>query len=119
MDVQALDHVKTSLKPTNHPYLTGPWTPTCTESTAIDFVVIEDIILYDIDGICARNAENQVHHPLGNCHPFDSDGMVHVITFRNGKAHYRNRFVRTRGFEAERDAGQSFWGGLMYPPGTS
>ncbi|MES2290373.1 MAG: carotenoid oxygenase family protein [Pseudomonadota bacterium] len=119
MDVHFLEPVETSLKPTNHPYLTGPWTPTFTEATAIDLQVIEGRIPDDIDGIYVRNTENQVHQPLGNYHPFDGDGMVHVIDFRNGKADYRNRFVRTRGFVAEQEAGQSLWGGLMDPPGTS
>ena len=119
MDVHFLERVKTSLKPTNHPYLTGPWTPSLTEATAIDLDVIEGRIPDDIDGIYVRNTENQVHQPLGNYHPFDGDGMVHVINFRNGKADYRNRFVRTRGFAAEQEAGQSLWGGLMDPPGTS
>jgi carotenoid cleavage dioxygenase-like enzyme len=119
VDVHFLERVKTSLKPTNHPYLTGPWTPSLTEATAIDLDVIEGRIPDDIDGIYVRNTENQVHQPLGNYHPFDGDGMLHVINFRNGKADYRNRFVRTRGFAAEQEAGQSLWGGLMDPPGTS
>ena len=119
MDVQFLERVKTTLKPTNHPYLTGPWTPTLNEATAIDLDVIEGRIPDDIDGIYVRNTENQVHQPLGNYHPFDGDGMVHVINFRNGKADYRNRFVRTRGFAAEQEASRSLWGGLMDPPGTS
>jgi carotenoid cleavage dioxygenase len=60
-----------------------------------------------------------VHQALGRYHPFDGDGMVHVISFKNGQADYRNRFVRTRGFEAEQEAGQSLWGGLMDGAGVS
>lgn len=30
-------------------------------------------------------------------HPFDGDGMVNAVTFKDGKAVYRNRFVRTKG----------------------
>ena len=37
----------------------------------------------------------------------------------DGRATYRNRFVRTHCFEAEQIAGQSLWGGLMDPWGTS
>ena len=34
-------------------------------------------------------------------HPFDADGMVSAITFKDGKALFRNRFVRTNEFEEE------------------
>ncbi len=40
-------------------------------------------------------------------HPFDGDGMVHVVGFRDGQAFYRNRFVRTDGLLAEQEAGRS------------
>ena len=39
-------------------------------------------------------------------HPFDGDGMVHVVGFRDGKAYYRNRFVRTDGFARRAGGGQ-------------
>ena len=45
--------------------------------------------------------------------------MIHQISFQNGKANYRNRFVKTRCFDAEQSAEQSLWGGLMDGPGTS
>jgi hypothetical protein len=54
-----------------------------------------------------------VHQPLGRYHPFDGDGMIHQIDFSGGKASYRNRFVRTRCFQAEQEAEGSLWGGLM------
>lgn len=41
--------------------------------------------------------------------------MVHVVGFRDGKAFYRNRFVRTDGFLAENDAGGPLWPGLAEP----
>ena len=33
-------------------------------------------------------------------HTFDGDGMIHAIEFRDGKAHYRNRFIENEGFKA-------------------
>ena len=45
--------------------------------------------------------------------------MIHLIDFRSGKASYRNRWVRTRCFEAEQEAGGSLWGGLMDGKGVS
>ncbi len=38
------------------------------------------------------------------------------MSFANGKAAYRNRFVRTAGFEAELDAGHALWPGLAESP---
>ena len=42
-----------------------------------------------------------MHPSLKRYHPFDGDGMLHVVGFRDGKAFYRNRFVRTDGLAAE------------------
>lgn len=111
--------VPSSLRPSNHPYLNGAWTPLHEEVTAIGLDVIEGAIPQDIDGVYLRNTENQVHQPLGRYHPFDGDGMIHQIDFRNGTARYRNRFVRTRCFQAEQEEGGSLWGGLADRPGTS
>jgi carotenoid cleavage dioxygenase len=85
------------------------------EVDAFDLDVIEGAIPADIDGVYLRNTENQVHQPLGRFHPFDGDGMIHQIDFANGRAQYRNRFVRTRCFAAEQEAGGSLWGGLADP----
>ncbi|CAN5713824.1 carotenoid oxygenase family protein [soil metagenome] len=111
--------VPSSLRPSNHPYLNGAWTPLHEEVTAIGLEVIAGAIPHDIDGVYLRNTENQVHQPLGRYHPFDGDGMIHQIDFRNGTASYRNRFVRTRCFQAEQEEGGSLWGGLADRPGTA
>jgi carotenoid cleavage dioxygenase-like enzyme len=115
MKVERLAPVVTTLEPSNHPYLNGAWTPLHEEVNATDLDVIAGAIPADLDGVYLRNTENQVHQPLGRYHPFDGDGMIHQIDFRAGKANYRNRFVRTRGFEAEQEARGSLWGGLADP----
>ncbi|MCP9849602.1 carotenoid oxygenase family protein [Cyanobium sp. Morenito 9A2] len=46
-------------------------------------------------------------------HPFDGDGMITALRFEGGKAHLRNRFVRTEGFEAEEKAGQLLYRGVF------
>lgn len=119
MKLERLPPIKTSLRPSNHPYLNGPWTPLHEEVNASGLEVLEGTIPTDIDGVYIRNTENQVHQPLGRHHPFDADAMIHQISFENGEVSYRNRFVRTRCFEAEQIAGESLWGGLADPPGTS
>ena len=118
MPATLVNRVASTLKPNNHPYMNGAWTPTYEEYDATGLEVIGEIPT-DIDGVYVRNTENQVQQPLGRYHPFDGDGMVHMISFKDGHADYRNRFVRTRGFEAEQEAGQSLWGGLMDGPGVS
>jgi carotenoid cleavage dioxygenase-like enzyme len=119
MQIEKLPPVKTTLKPSNHPYLTGAWTPLHEEVDAYQLDVLEGAIPTDIAGIYLRNTENPVHEPLGRHHPFDGDGMIHQIAFANGQATYRNRFIRTRCFGAEQDAGAALWGGLADPPGVS
>ena len=116
MQVEKLPPVKVTLKPSNHPYLNGAWTPQHEEVNATDLIVLEGAIPTDIDGVYLRNTENQVHQPLGRHHPFDGDGMIHQIAFKDGQATYRNRFIRTRGFEAEQIAEGSLWGGLADNP---
>jgi len=115
MNIERLAPVVHSLRPSNHPYLNGAWTPLFEEVNATGLDVIEGQIPHDIDGVYLRNTENQIHQPLGRFHPFDGDGMIHQIDFRAGSASYRNRFVRTRCFAAEQEAGSSLWGGLADP----
>jgi len=119
MKLERLPPIRSSLKPSNHPYLNGAWTPLMEEVNAFDLDVIEGAIPRDIGGIYLRNTENQVHQPLGRHHPFDGDGMIHQISFRDGRANYRNRFVRTRCFGAEQEANASLWGGLADSPSLS
>lgn len=119
MRIEKLPKVKTTLSASNHPYISGAWTPQHEEVNAYDLDVIEGEIPTDIDGIYLRNTENPVHEPIGKHHPFDGDGMIHQIAFSGGKATYRNRFVRTRCFEAEQIAGGALWGGLADGPGVS
>lgn len=119
MKVEVLPKIRSSLRPSNHPYLNGAWTPLFEEVNAENLEVVEGAIPHDIDGVYVRNTENQVHAPLGRHHPFDGDGMIHQINFRQGRASYRNRFVRTRCFTAEQEAGESLWAGLADPPGLS
>ena len=100
MNVERLAPILTTLESSDHPYLSGPWTPQHSEVTATDLEVIEGTIPADLDGIYVRNTQNPAHQPLGFYHPFDGDSMLHQIDFQGGKASFRNRFVRTRGFQA-------------------
>lgn len=103
----------------DHPYRTGAWTPTHREWDADDLEVTFGEIPSDLDGVYLRNTENPVHPSIGLYHPFDGDGMIHQIRFRDGRASYRNRFVRTDGFLAEADAGGPLWAGFYDLPTNS
>jgi all-trans-8'-apo-beta-carotenal 15,15'-oxygenase len=46
-------------------------------------------------------------------HPFDGDGMICAIAFQNGRAHFRNRFVKTEGYLAEQVAGKILYRGVF------
>ena len=107
-----------TLGESDHPYLSGAWTPVFEEYDADDLEVIGEIPR-DIDGIYFRNTENPVHDAIGLYHPFDGDGMIHAMTFRDGRARYCNRFVRTRAFAAEQEAGHALWAGIAEDPRRS
>ena len=99
----------------DHPYRSGPWRPQTAEWDADDLTVVEGEVPNDLDGVYLRNTENPLHPALKAYHPFDGDGMVHIVGFRDGKAFYRNRFVRTDGFLAENEAEGPLWPGLAEP----
>ena len=96
-----------------NPYLKGIYAPVRKEVTALDLEV-EGEIPRDLYGAYLRNGPNPLNAPEGMHHWFDGDGMVHGIFFENGKAEYRNRYVRTRDHEAER-AGTLDAGGILEP----
>ena len=46
-------------------------------------------------------------------HPFDGDGMINSIAFKDGKAFYRNKFVRTEGYVSEKESGKCEYRGVF------
>ena len=116
MKAEVVNRLEGDLKPGDHPYLQGPWTPLHEEVDAEDLPVIEGAIPRDIDGVYLRNTQNPLHQALERYHPFDGDGMIHMAAFRDGRLSYRNRFVRTKGLMAEIEAGRRLWPGLMEDP---
>jgi carotenoid cleavage dioxygenase len=119
MDVKVVARYETTLPADDdHPYRTGSWQPNHTELDAMGLEVEGDLP-DDLAGVYLRNTENPVLDSLGRYHPFDGDGMVHMIRFGGGRADYRNRFVRTAGLEAELEAGRPLWAGLAEPPSRS
>jgi len=101
-----------------NPYLEGPHAPTREEIDALDLEVIGEVPR-DLDGIYLRNGPNPRHDPLGVHHWFDGDGMLHGVVIADGKISYRNRWIRTRGFETEEAAGKTIWPGIIDRPDRS
>ena len=95
-----------------NPYLLGPYAPIFEEVVEKDLKVIGEIPK-DINGIYVRNGPNPKFEPQGHYHWFDGDAMLHAVQFENGKATYRNRWIRTKNFIEEEQAGKSLWQGLM------
>ena len=97
------------------PYLEGPYAPVAEEITARDLEVVHGEIPRDLHGTFVRNGANPKLTPKGRYHWFDGDGMIHGFEVANGKATYRNRFVRTEALEQEIAAGQPLWTGILEP----
>jgi carotenoid cleavage dioxygenase len=115
--LEVVNEVRLTIRPDNdNPYLQGPFASNAREYTAdTDSLKVIGEIPKDLHGMFVRNHHNQVHEPMGTYHPFDGDGMLHAVRFENGRAEYRNRFVRTTGFLAEQAAGRSLWPGMLRP----
>ncbi len=110
------DELNTPLNQLN-PYLKGVYAPVREEVTALDLKV-EGEIPRDLHGLYVRNGPNPLNAPQGMHHWFDGDGMLHGIYFENGKAEYRNRYIRSADHKAERE-GALDAGGIMMPANKS
>ena len=115
MDVDLLGRaLRTLPDDDDHPYRSGPWRPQHEEWSVDVLDVVEGALPDDLEGVYLRNTENPVHLPIERYHPFDGDGMVHAVAFRDGRASYRNRFVRTAGLRG-RAGGRSLAVGRDQP----
>ena len=97
------------------PYLHGNYAPIHEERTFDSLEVIGEIPR-DLAGVLARNGANPRFTAEGRHHWFDGDGMIHALTFEDGRARYVNKWVRTRGFDAETEAGHALFKGIMETP---
>ncbi|MFB2644656.1 carotenoid oxygenase family protein [Raphidiopsis sp. BLCC-F218] len=75
---------------------------------------VEGEIPKELEGTVFRNGPGlldingqRIHHP------FDGDGMISQIIFSQGRAHFRNRFVQTEGYLAEKKAGRILYRGVF------
>lgn len=75
---------------------------------------IEGQIPADLNGTLFRNGPGLLDvNGQRIQHPFDGDGMICAISFEDGQAHFRNRFVRTQGYLEEQQAGKILYRGVF------
>ncbi|MFM6319096.1 MAG: carotenoid oxygenase family protein [Dolichospermum sp.] len=98
-----------------NPYLQGNFAPINTEITTDTLEVIGELPP-ELSGMFVRNGPNPQRNPIGQYHWFDGDGMLHGVQFNDGKATYKNRYVRTKGWNIEHEAGKAIWTGMLEPP---
>ncbi|WP_115119908.1 carotenoid oxygenase family protein [Synechococcus sp. UW105] len=68
----------------------------------------------ELDGCLYRNGPGRLERDGHSVHhPFDGDGMITAIQFGAGEAHCSNRFVRTKGWQEEEQAGRFLYRGVF------
>jgi carotenoid cleavage dioxygenase-like enzyme len=75
------------------------------------FLKVRGELPRDLNGTLYRNGPNPQFEAPG-AHWFVGDGMLHAFHLENGRASYRNRWVRTSKWQAEHDAGRALFGGF-------
>lgn len=75
---------------------------------------VEGQIPADLEGTLFRNGPGLLEVGGQSVkHPFDGDGMISSIAIQDGRAYFRNRFVRTAGYVAEQQAQKPLYRGVF------
>ena len=98
-----------------HWHLQGNWAPVEKELTESE-LKIKGEIPKDLSGLFVRNGFNPVSGHSD--HWFFGNGMLHGVYIENGKASYRNRYVRTPYYENDLNVMSSF-GDLAASPANT
>ena len=91
-----------------HPQLRGNFAPLRMECDAPDLIVHGEIPK-ELHGSYYRNGPDPQYAPRGDHHWFAGDGMIHGFHFEDGRCSYLNRWVRTKKWELEHDAGEALF----------
>jgi len=94
--------------PADHPLLSGAFEPLRTESDCAD-LAIEGTLPADLGGALYRIGPNPQFAPRGAYNPLQGDGMIHAFHIARGRVAYRNRWIRTRQWMLEREAGRALF----------
>ncbi len=99
----------------DNPYLHGFYAPVTREVQASEFAISGEIPS-DLHGAYVRNSPNPMFKPITPYHPFDGDGMLSAVVFRDGQVlSYANRWIETASLKQERAEGRAIWPGVMGP----
>ena len=94
-------------------FLDGPYAPV--DDERVDACDVVGEIPRELAGVFVQNSANPKHAPRGAYHWFDGDGMVHGVELREGRATYRNRWIRTKGLARDDEAGRALTDGILMP----
>ena len=90
----------------DHAQLRGNYAPIRMECD-IDDVIVRGELPGDLDITYYRNGPDPQFPPRRDHHWFAGDGMLHMFQVQDGRIRYRNRWVRTGKWQAERREGRS------------
>lgn len=96
-----------------NPYLQNNFAPIHEESD-FENLIVKGEIPKSLQGAYMRNGSNPAFEPISYTYPIDGDGMIHAMYFE-GKVHYRNRYVKTKGLLLEQKLGRAIYGGIAMP----
>lgn len=92
----------------DRPLVRRHWKPWPMEGQVRDCTVVQGEIPAGLAGTLYRIGPNPRYRSLsGTYNGWMGDGMMHALSLVDGKAHYRNRWVRTPKFQAEERAGRA------------
>lgn len=94
--------------PADHPLLQGAFEPIRMECDYAD-LMIQGELPTDLAGTLYRIGPNPQFAPKAPYNPLQGEGMIHAFQIANGRVAYRNRWVRTRRWALERDAGRALF----------
>ena len=89
---------RSRMEPGDHPFLTGIHAPMGEELT-LAHLSVEGEIPAALDGSYMRIGPNPYAPDPAGYHWFTGDGMVHALRLKDGKASYRNRWIRSKAVE--------------------
>lgn len=98
----------------NNPFLQGNFAP-IHDQLDVTNLPVEGQIPHDLTGIYMRNGANPAFPPFSYTYPFDGDGMLHALYFKEGKVNYKNRYVETEQLKTEQRIGKAMYGGVSCP----
>ena len=114
-DAPTLDDAPAWIYELDNPYLHGVNAPSLNNNSNVCGLDVEGEIPMNMDGAYLRNGPNPQHKPKNMYHPFDGDGCVQGLYFKDGQATFRNSQIQTACLLREQQERQSVWPGVMGP----